>query len=221
MRKQKKYHYIYRTTCQITGKFYVGMHSTDTLEDGYLGSGKVLGYSIAKHGRENHKREILEFLQDREALKLREQEVVNEELLNDPLCINLKYGGEGGWENIAGRNLTSTKFIAYKESGRLAENGRAAIRAFSSEQRARSSKTKWNDARQTMLTAAQIGLAVMNSPTANEKRKATYAERGHSRGEKNSQFGSCWVTNGTPIKIKKEQLEEYLAAGYSRGRKQW
>jgi hypothetical protein len=62
-RKQKRYHYIYKTTCQVTDKFYVGMHSTNNLEDGYLGSGKILGYSIAKHGRENHKREILEFCQ--------------------------------------------------------------------------------------------------------------------------------------------------------------
>ena len=39
-------------------------------------------------------------------------------------------------------------------------------------------------------------------------------------GEKNSQFGTCWVTNGVkPIKIKKEQLDEYLTNGYSRGRK--
>lgn len=95
-RRQKKYHYIYKTTCLVTGKFYVGMHSTDDLEDGYLGSGKILGYSIAKHGRENHKRDIIEMCQNREALKLREKDIVNETLLADPLNINLKYGGDGG-----------------------------------------------------------------------------------------------------------------------------
>lgn len=99
-RKQKKYHYIYKTTCQITGKFYIGMHSTDSLEDGYLGSGKILGYSVAKHGAENHKKEILEHCTSREALKLREAAIVNEELMQDPLNINLKYGGEGGWDHL-------------------------------------------------------------------------------------------------------------------------
>lgn len=99
MRRQKKYHYIYRTTCQITGKFYVGMHSTDNLEDGYLGSGKILGYSRKKHGDENHKKDIIEMCPTREALKLREKEIVNEQLLADPLNINLKYGGEGGFEH--------------------------------------------------------------------------------------------------------------------------
>ena len=96
MSKQKKYHYIYKTTCIVNGKFYVGMHSTDNLEDGYLGSGKILGYSRKKHGDENHNKEIIEMCSDRPALKLREKEIVNEELLSHPLNINLKYGGEGG-----------------------------------------------------------------------------------------------------------------------------
>ena len=96
MSKQKKYHYIYKTTCKITGKFYVGMHSTDNLEDGYLGSGKILGYSRHKYGDENHVREILEYLPSRIELKEREKEIVNEELLAQPLNMNLKYGGEGG-----------------------------------------------------------------------------------------------------------------------------
>jgi hypothetical protein len=70
-----------------------------------------------------------------------------------------------------------------------------------------------------MLSAAQVGLKIMNSAESNEKRKATYATRNHQSGEKNSQFGTCWVTKDSkPMKIKKEQLDEYLANGYSRGR---
>jgi hypothetical protein len=45
------------------------MHSTDNLDDGYLGSGKRLRYSINKHGAENHVREILEFVDSRENSK--------------------------------------------------------------------------------------------------------------------------------------------------------
>lgn len=73
------------------------MHSTDSLEDGYIGSGTRLWHSIKKHGRESFSIEILEFLPDRESLKKREAELVNEELIIDQLCMNLKVGGEGGW----------------------------------------------------------------------------------------------------------------------------
>jgi hypothetical protein len=62
MRKQHNYHYIYKTTCTITGKYYVGMHSSSNLEDGYIGSGKKLWNSVRKHGRENHIIEILGIL---------------------------------------------------------------------------------------------------------------------------------------------------------------
>ena len=94
--QRRKYHYIYKTTCIITNKFYIGMHSTDNLEDGYVGSGKRLWYSINKHGKENHVCQILEFLPDRDSLREREKEVVNQEMLNEELCMNLAIGGEGG-----------------------------------------------------------------------------------------------------------------------------
>ena len=98
-RKQKKYHFIYKTTNEVNGKFYVGMHSTDDLNDGYIGSGKYLWNSIRKHGRENFKFEILESFETREELKKKEEELVNEDMLKDPLCMNLKRGGFGGLIN--------------------------------------------------------------------------------------------------------------------------
>jgi len=93
-RKPHSHHYIYKTTCTVNGKFYIGMHSTSNLDDDYIGSGKRLWYSINKYGRENHIKEILEFLPDRKTLGAREKEIVNEELLKDQFCMNLKKGGE-------------------------------------------------------------------------------------------------------------------------------
>lgn len=41
-KEAKKYHYIYKTTFVVTDKYYIGMHSLAELNDGYLGSGKIL-----------------------------------------------------------------------------------------------------------------------------------------------------------------------------------
>lgn len=41
-----------------------------------------------------------------------------------------------------------------------------------------------------------------------------------NKGEKNSQYGTCWVYNeNRNIKIKKEELQEYLNNSYIKGRK--
>lgn len=95
---RRKHHYIYKITRTDSNRYYIGMHSTDDLDDGYFGSGKLLAASIRKHGKEKHHKEILEHLPSREALKLREKELVNTELVNDRLCMNLVPGGGGGSE---------------------------------------------------------------------------------------------------------------------------
>jgi len=91
-----KTHYTYRTTCLTTGRFYVGMHSTTNPYDGYLGSGTQISRSIKKHGKTAHRLEVLEHFADRAALKTGEKALITEELLADPLCMNIAPGGGGG-----------------------------------------------------------------------------------------------------------------------------
>ena len=115
-RKQKKYHYIYKTTNVLNNKFYIGMHSTNNLTDGYMGSGKLLWYSIKKYGKENHKVEILEYLDNRDKLRIREEKMISE-VLSDPLCINLVWGGRGGWEHVD-KETMRTNALKGLETGR-------------------------------------------------------------------------------------------------------
>lgn len=88
-----RYHIIYRTTCLVTNHFYVGMHSTNVLNDGYFGSGKIIRNSLRKHGKENHIRETLARCSTREDLTKLEAIIVNDELLADHRCMNLTRGG--------------------------------------------------------------------------------------------------------------------------------
>lgn len=105
----KKFHYFYRITCTVTNRYYLGMHSTDDLADGYLGSGTRLWKSKKKHGKENHILEILEYHSTREALSAREEEMITEEVLADPMCLNLRRGGTGHYPGKCSTEETKVK----------------------------------------------------------------------------------------------------------------
>lgn len=211
-RKKANIHYIYKTTCNVTGKWYVGMHSTTKLEDGYMGSGKILRYSIRKHGIENHTKEILEFLPTREDLVLREIEIITKELISDGKCMNLKEGGSGGWFNdeiqlkcsIAGGKASSSKYWT-DEDYKL---------------------SKLNGLKKALAKLVELGSDCINNrfkdKNHSEETKQLMSEqrKGTGTNETNSQFGTCWITkDGSNKKIKKEDLETYLNEGWCKGRK--
>lgn len=90
-----KYHIVYRTTCTITSHYYIGVHSTRDLDDGYIGSGvKFLNY-VKRYGKENFYRTIISFHTTRDEAFTHEREMLTEEVLADKNCLNLVEGGRG------------------------------------------------------------------------------------------------------------------------------
>jgi hypothetical protein len=207
---KRRYHYIYKIT-RFDCKYYIGMHSTNNLDDGYFGSGKLITRSIKKHGIEKHTKEILEFLGTRDLLKLRERELVDEEIINDPLCMNLQLGGGGGFISQEHREKF---FAAAKLTGTV---NLKKIRKETSYERGKEIAVKIIESRRKSGKPMNGG---GRPHSASAKKKISEANSISQAGEKNSQFGSCWVIKDVkPIKIKKEQLDEYLLNGYRRGRK--
>ena len=97
--KSTKYHYFYKITNNLNGHFYYGVHNTNNLNDGYMGSGKRLHYAYKKYGIENFTKEILKYFNTTKEAFEYEAEVVNENLVKDNNCYNIKQGGEG-WQTI-------------------------------------------------------------------------------------------------------------------------
>jgi hypothetical protein len=99
---EKQFNFIYKITRTTDGQYYIGMHSTNDMDDGYLGGGLVISRSVKKYGKSAHVRDVLEMLPNRLSLSSREKEIITEEVISDPLCMNLALGGVGGC--MAGRN---------------------------------------------------------------------------------------------------------------------
>ena len=88
------YYLVYKTTNLINGRFYIGAHSTNDLNDNYLGTGRLISEAIRKYGRESFLREILFVYDNPKEMYEKERELVDH---SNPQSYNLVEGGQGGW----------------------------------------------------------------------------------------------------------------------------
>jgi group I intron endonuclease len=102
------FYYLYKVTNLINNRFYIGVHKTKNIDDGYMGSGKILRHAIEKYGIENFQKEILEYFSDSKSMLKREKEIVTEEFLSRPDVYNLRKGGDGGFDFITKNKLNLT-----------------------------------------------------------------------------------------------------------------
>lgn len=92
------YHYFYRITNKLNGKFYLGVRTSKVSpeKDYYMGSGTAIRAAIRKYGKENFSREIIKcFDTQEEAYEYERQHVTLVEVVN-PNCYNMQIGGVGG-----------------------------------------------------------------------------------------------------------------------------
>ncbi len=208
-RKKANIHYLYKTTCIITGRWYIGMHSTCNIDDGYMGSGKILRYSIRKYGKDNHVVEILEFFETRELLIEAEIKTITEDILIDKNCMNLAEGGSGGHGSrfltkeqlIKGAEVTNEKYkdklIDWRSKG-----GRINFEL--NGDTLEGHRFDWNGKKHSEET----------------KEKIRESMKGKYDGLNHPQYGTCWITkDGDNKKIKKEEIYTYLNEGWVKGRK--
>ena len=182
-RLDKRVHYIYKIVCTLNQKFYIGMHSTNNLEDGYFGSGKILKRSLNKYGKEFHTKEILEFLPDRESLKTREKELVNKSLLTESLCMNLQLGGGGGFSSES------------QASNFYKAGGKAVWKIFRDKHLIKlKTDSEYKLAYCKKISNSLIGRSGKNH-TQEFKEKIGKINSERQLGKNNSQYGSFWITN--------------------------
>lgn len=212
---EKAKYYFYRTENTLNGKFYYGVrHSKDPEHDPYLGSGLVLKEAIRKHGRCVFQKTILEYFDTMEEAYSREAEVVNETLISNPKCYNIKYGGRGGFNNTTIihkgsqlRRVCKVSVPKYLELGWK--------EGYSKEHSENVGKAKAGH-KHSEETKRKIGLkSAQRTHTEATKLKMSQSHKGNL-----STSGRIWVNNSEEEhSILPVELQEWAIRGYVQGRK--
>ncbi|MFH1421333.1 MAG: GIY-YIG nuclease family protein [Planctomycetota bacterium] len=90
-----KYKFVYRTVNTINNKEYIGVHVTDDLNDGYLGSGKLLIKDVKEYGRSHFSMTPIKFFDTEKEAYLYEGKLVNKEYTGSDNTYNIIAGGTG------------------------------------------------------------------------------------------------------------------------------
>lgn len=196
------FYIVYKITNKINNKYYIGMHKTNNLDDGYMGSGKLIKRAIQKYGIEKFSKEILHIFDNEIDMRNKEKKLV---VLSEQ-SYNLCDGGKGGFGYINRNKLTS---------GIVSDNSKNNLKK---------GNNPWKSEPEHYAKIAVIrkekypdGVWKNRKHSEETKAKLRFSK---NNGEKNSQFGTIWVTNGvTNKKIKQDMLDEYQNIGYYKGRK--
>ena len=208
---EKNYNYFYRILNLTNGKFYYGIHKTNNIDDGYMGSGTYLKRSIKKYGIDNFKKEIICYFSTYKEVLNYESEIVTEELINNENCYNIRLGGLGGFEHISKeiRQNNIRKMLSI---------------LWSNDEYMKNHKIKSSNRMKRLHSEGKIKYDTFSNKKHKEetieKMKLTHQLNGDSKGEKNSQYGTCWINKEKENKkIKKEELNIWLEKGWIKGRK--
>jgi len=211
---------VYKITNQINNKFYIGKHQTGDLDDGYMGSGKLLKKAFAKYGITNFKKEILFIFDNEMEMNAKEKElvVISEESYN--LCP----GGKGGFGYI--NSNVETRIAKNKKARMIANQNGALDKAKIALEILRTDETwcekKYKKWKETINKNHPTGIKSFLGKKHSDKWKQDHSNKmkNKQQGILNSQFGTCWVYNEKENKkISKDELDHYLKLGYTLGRK--
>ena len=220
--EEYKYHYFYKITNLLNNKYYYGIHSTNDLNDHYMGSGKRITAAIKKYGIENFSKEILKFFDSRLEMFEYEHLIVNEEILKDPQCYNLVIGGIGYPHAESLFNGVSV----------LMDNGKT-WKKISKEEYFKNKEKYITTTKNKIVVKDKLGKIYCVDKTderylsgdlisiwsGKRHREESKEKIRNTMTPKDSKNPRVWVSKDGQFKyLRKELLEEYLNNGWIKGR---
>jgi group I intron endonuclease len=205
-------HYtVYKTTNQVNGKFYIGTHKTIDLNDDYLGSGTLLKRAIEKYGVENFKREILFVFDNPEEMFAKEAEIVTDDFLAENNTYNLKRGGFGGFDYANSEKFDNP---AHKKHHLQMMTDKRKVKFPNGVFYGKKHSEGYSEKMSIIKKGQQSFLGKSHS----EQTKNIIGSKNSvsQRGNKNSQYGTRWITDGQ--KNMKIKFNTALPDGWKLGR---
>lgn len=210
---------VYQITNNKDGKIYIGVHQTQDLDDGYMGSGTILRRAIQKHGIENFTKTILGVYNTPEAMFAKEAELITEDFIGRPDTYNLRVGGMGGWDYI---NNTAT--VANKKNHLAPSARKAAYQKLTELKLDPLWKAHWSSAigvslKKHYAVNKSHWLGRKHTPESIAKQRAVAKAENRGVGSKNPAYGKKWMTNGTESKsVTKNDQDALLRLSWKFGR---
>lgn len=220
-----KYNFVYKTTNLINNHYYYGVHSTNKLDDNYLGSGKRLNYAIKKYGKHNFVKEIIKYFNTRQEAFEYEELIVNETLIYDNNCYNIVRGGAGVPEHIIEQIVITNKQKKFQQGTNNSQynthwiNNGIENKKIKHEQLSDYLNNGWLPGK--IKTEKYCNMYLGNDKiTINIKDKEKYIKLGYNnRKPCLVNVNHCYVNNGIEsLLIPKNELTTYLNNGYNKGR---
>ena len=193
--------FIYKTTCLINGKIYVGKHEGSE-SDNYLGSGTVFEFALKKYGRKNFKREILRRCETLHELRIWEHVFIKKYHAQDPSIGYNKADGDVNTseynpaklpevrEKLLIKNRQTTRDPEYRRrhSEIMKEYYKTHSATFTGKHHSEETKEK---IRQRRLGSVAYNKGVPASEE--QKKKQSEKMKGRYVGEKNPNYGHRWT----------------------------
>jgi hypothetical protein len=214
-------YFLYIKTHKITGLKYLGHTKQNPFF--YKGSGKLWKKHIAEFGYVVTteillKTECMHCLRETGLFFSRIFDIVKSkdwanlipEQGDDLLSIN-----QTG-KNLYGHNGKAQKSLEALEQGRKTI---ACLRADNPEWVSEHRKAISEGLKERFKTVTHHWSGKKHSEDTIAKQKATYVKTNHQKGEKNSQYGTIWISSLTEQRSKKHKKTDPIPEGWIRGRK--
>lgn len=213
--------YIYKITLtnpesSLFNHYYIGQRTTSNIDDRYTGSGVYVRNYFRKYGKDNtYKKEILAYAKDQEELNRLEAEYIGDLYDTDPLCLNMKAGGDHApLSKESRKKLSETLKQRYEDP----ENRRKLIETTQSTDSIEKRKItlrktlETTDARQRMSESRK---KLFEDPAFKQKHlEWTFNEESNKkRAEKLRQ---AWTTEEYRAKMHTPEINQHISEAHKR-----